>query len=139
SHEAVDYGLTKHLVDASLAAGTAPFFVYLSSLGADADSRNSYLRARGRAEDAVAGSGLPFCAVRASFVTGPDRGESRPTERVGAVVTDGLLAVAAALGGKRLKARYGSVDAERLAAVLVSLPRDEAHRGRVVTLDEVLP
>lgn len=139
SHDAVDFGLTRHLVDACLAAGTAPFFVYLSSLGADADSRNSYLRARGRAEDAVAGSGLPFCALRASFITGPDRAEGRPMERASAVVTDGLLAALAVVGAKRLRARYRSIDADRLAALLVELPLDETHHGRVVTLDEVLP
>ncbi|TNF37231.1 MAG: epimerase [Deltaproteobacteria bacterium] len=135
SHEAVDYGLTRHLVDASVAAGTRPWLVYLSSLGASPSARGSYLRARGRAEVAIQEADLPWSILRASFITGPDRGESRPAERVGAVLGNGLLAVAAAFGGKRLRERYRSIDADGLAAILVALPGDEARQGQVLTLD----
>lgn len=135
SHEAVDYGLTKHLVDAAVAAGTRPWLVYLSSLGASPSARGSYLRARGRAEAEVEASGLPWTIVRASFITGPDRAESRPTERASAAVGNGLLAVAAVFGGKRLRDRYGSISAEDLAEVLTALPGQPEREGHVLTLD----
>jgi len=135
SHEAIDLGLTRHLVDACVAAGTRPWLVYLSSLGASPSARGSYLRARGRAEQAVQGSGLPWTILRASFITGPDRDESRPAERAGAAVGDGLLAVASVFGGRRLRGRYGSISAADLAELLVALPGDAAREGAVLTLD----
>ena len=135
SHEAVDFGLTKHLVDACVAAGTRPWLVYLSSVGASPTARGSYLRARGRAEAAVEASGLPRTIVRASFITGPDRGESRPAERASAVVGNGVLALAALFGGRRLRDRYRSVTADDLAALLVALPGEAERDGAVLTLD----
>ncbi|MFT7578851.1 MAG: hypothetical protein ACI9MR_000512 [Myxococcota bacterium] len=120
AYEAIDYGLTKCLVDALVDAKLAPRFVYLSSMGADASSRMAYLRARGRAEDAVRISGLAHTILRPSFITGSDRDESRPSERFGAAVTNGLLSVAGVLGAKRLRNRYRSVNAETLAHHLIT-------------------
>ena len=135
SHDAVDFGLTKHLVDACVAAGTRPWLVYLSSLGASPSARGSYLRARGRAEEAVRASELPWTMVRASFITGPDRAEARHAERFGAAFGDGLLAVAAAFGGKRLRARYGSIMAEALAEFLFAVPTHPERECQLLTLD----
>lgn len=135
SHEAVDLGLTKHLVDACVAAGTRPWFVYLSSLGASPSARGSYLRARGKAEAVVEASGLPWTILRPSFITGPDRAESRPGERAGGAVADGVLAVAAIFGGRRLRDRYRSITADELATLLVALPGQPDRDGAVLTLD----
>jgi len=135
SYEAVDYGLTAALVDACRAAGTSPWVVYLSSLGADPKSRNAYLRARGRAEAAVRDAGLSFTILRPSFVSGPDREERRVGERVGAVVGDGVFKLARLLGARRAAARYRSISADALAALLVALPGDAARRDTVLTLD----
>ncbi len=121
TYQTVDYGLTRLLVRALAGAGLAPRFVYLSSIGARPDARSAYLFWRGRAEEEVRAGGLPYVIARPAFVTGPDRDEWRPVERVGAWISDGLLALAGAFGATRLRARYRSITATDLAAALVRL------------------
>ena len=48
-------------------------------------------------------------------------------ERVAAVVSDGLLAVVARLGGARLRAQFASLTGEQLALGLVTLALSEPH------------
>lgn len=120
-YEAVDYGLTKLLLDATVQAGIGARFVYLSSLGVTPETRNPYLAVRARLESELQASGLPHVIARPSFISGPDRDESRPGERIGAVIGDGLLGVIGALGGASIRDRYGSMDGETLAAGLVAL------------------
>jgi uncharacterized protein YbjT (DUF2867 family) len=119
-YERVDYGLTKIAVDATRASEIRPRLVYLSAIGADASARGAYMRWRGKAEEAVKTSGLPWMIARPSFITG-DRDESRVGERTAAVVTDGLLAVAGVLGGKKMRARYRSTTPDVLASALIRL------------------
>ena len=126
SYEAIDYGLTALLVRAAARARGDVHFVYLSSLGADPKSGNAYLRARGKAEEAVRSGGMPWTIVRPSFITGADRPESRPLEQVGAKVSDALLGVAGALGLRGVRSRFHSIDAAGLADVLVRLAYDPA-------------
>jgi uncharacterized protein YbjT (DUF2867 family) len=139
TYESVDYGLTALLLRAARRAadrsGAAPRVVYLSALGASRASRNAYLAVRGRFEGELAASGLPYVVARPSFITGPDRGESRPAERAGAAALDALLAPARALGARRLADRYRSTSAAELAAALVRLAADPAAAGRVVEGD----
>ena len=70
-YEAIDFGLTKILVDACVAVAPTPRFIYLSSLGANVQSSNAYLRARGRAEAAVMASGLSYRIARPSVIQWP--------------------------------------------------------------------
>ena len=136
SYETVDYALTMRLVRAAAAAaragGTAPRVVYLSAIGARADARNPYVAVRGRVERELGASGLPFTIVRPSFVTGPDREESRPAERLGARVLDALLAIPGALGARRLRDRWRSTTAAELAAALARVAADPDAAGRVL-------
>ena len=97
--------------------------MYLSAIGADAGARSAYMRARGKAEEVVKGSGLPWVMARPAMITG-DREESRPAERTAAVIGAGLLAVAGAFGARSLRARYRSTTAEVLAAALIRLGED---------------
>lgn len=120
-YERVDYGLTKLLLDAAVAAGNAPRFVYLSALGAHASSATPYLAVRGRFERDLRESGLPHLIVRPAFISGPDRAESRPSERIVAVTTDALLAGVAALGGRRLRDRFATLTGTQLAEGMVAL------------------
>jgi uncharacterized protein YbjT (DUF2867 family) len=134
TYESVDYGLTAMLLDACLAAGLRPRFVYLSALGADPDGRpGSYLEVRGRFEQKLFASGLPYVVARPAIVTGADRAEHRPAERLGAVVGDALLGVAGLLGARSLATKYASTTADVLGTALVRLASDPAATSRVAT------
>jgi len=125
-YEAVDLGLTKIAVDAARGSEVQPRLVYLSSVGADASARSPYMRARGKAEDAIKTSGLPWVIARPSFITG-ERDEGRLAERTAAVVGDGLLAVAGVFGGKQLRARYRSTTPDVLASALIRIGEAPEH------------
>ncbi len=120
SYEAVDYGLSIRALTAAARCGTSPRFVYLSSLGVTKTTTNAYLEVRWRVEQAVIASGLPYLIARPSFITGPDRPESRPAERVGAVVVDAVLGGFALFGARRLRDRFGSKTADQLGVALVT-------------------
>ena len=97
------------------AASGAQQFLLVSSVGANARSRNFYLRTKGELEDAV--SALPFTGIhifRPSLLVGP-REERRPAERVAKVLMkvlspfliDGL-------------SRYRAIKAEEVARAMVA-------------------
>src|SRR5262249_35059389 len=69
-YEAVDLGLTRIAVEAARSSERRPRIVYLSSVGADPTARSAYLAARGRTEQIVTGSGLPWVIARPSIITG---------------------------------------------------------------------
>lgn len=124
TYASVDYGLTAMLLAAAKAAGLAPRFVYLSSMGVGPGGRrDSYLEVRWRFEQELIASGLPYVIARPSFITGPDRDESRPMERFGAGLGDAVLGLAGALGGRGLRDKYASTTAEILGGALVRLAR----------------
>jgi uncharacterized protein YbjT (DUF2867 family) len=116
---AVDLGLTLLLLDAVKGAVPQARFLYLSAMGVRPGTRNPYLAVRVEVEAALRESGLSWVIARPAFVTGPDREESRSAERVGAVLVDGMLALAGLLGGRSLQRRYASMDAATLARGLV--------------------
>jgi uncharacterized protein YbjT (DUF2867 family) len=141
-YEVIDYGLTKLLVDASRQANTEeasyrPRLIYLSSLGADASARSAYLSWRGKAEDAVRSSGLPWMIAQPSFITesrDAGRDQGRPVERASAAIGDASLAVISVFGGHRLRSKYRSTTPEVLAAALIGLA-DDPDVNRVVSGD----
>lgn len=119
-YEKVDLGLTRIAVDAAKASGTRPRLVYLSSVGAKATASSAYLAARGKAEDVVMASGLPWVIARPSIITG-ERDESRIGESTAAIVGDGLLAVAGVFGGRKLRDKLRSTTGDVLASALIRL------------------
>ena len=125
-YEAVDYGLTKLAVDAARGSEITPRVVYLSSVGADASARSDYLKWRGKAEDVVKSSGLPYAIARPSIITG-DRDETRLGEKTAGIVGDGILAVAWVFGGKKLRDRYRSTTPDVLASALIRLGEAPEH------------
>jgi uncharacterized protein YbjT (DUF2867 family) len=153
-YERVDYGLTKLIVDAARAAsapgaagtssdgGYQPRLVYLSSIGADASARSAYLSWRGKAEDAVRDSGLPWMIAQPSFITeasgAPDgaREDRRPGERAAAAVGDCALAALGLFGARKLRSRYRSTTPDVLAAALIRLG-EAPQAGRVASGDEL--
>jgi len=129
-YEQVDYGLTKIAVDAARASEVQPRLVYLSSVGADPNARSAYLSWRGKAEEAVKSSGLPWAIARPSIITG-ERDDSRVGEKAAGIIGDGLLAVVGVLGGKNLRNRYKSTTPDVLGSALIRLGEAPEH-GRVV-------
>jgi nucleoside-diphosphate-sugar epimerase len=116
---AVDLGLTLLLLDAVKEAVPQARFLYLSAMGARPGTRNPYLAVRVTVEAALRDSRLSWVIARPAFVTGPDREESRPVERVASVSVDAALSIAGLFGGTRLQRRFASLDATTLARGLV--------------------
>jgi len=135
SYEEVDYGLTALLMRACLAAEITPRFVYLSAAGVQAGASTPYYAVRARMEQELRQSGLPYTIARPGIITGPDREEDRPLERMGGLVVDGALTVAGAFGFRGLQQRYRSTDAAALAAALVRLALDPEAADAVVASD----
>jgi uncharacterized protein YbjT (DUF2867 family) len=155
-YERVDYGLTKLIVeaarraseptgpaDAPAAAGAyRPRLVYLSSIGAKPDARSAYLSWRGKAEEAVKASGLPWMIAQPSFITeaggAPDgsRDDARPGEKVGAAIGDAVLGALGLFGARQLRARYRSTTPDVLAAALIRMG-EAAEPGKVLGGDEL--
>ncbi len=119
-YERIDLRLTSMLVDAAAQQATLPRFVYLSSIGANPTARSKYLGARGKAEAKIVASSLSHIIARPSFITGADRDEPRPAERIGAAIADGALSLAGVFGGSKLQKKYQSTTASELADRLVN-------------------
>lgn len=136
-YERIDYGLSVMLMDAAVATESTARFVYLSAIGVSQNSRNPYMAVRWRAEQHLRGTGLPFTIVRPSFISGSDREESRPMERLGATVVDGLLSVVGALGAHELRDRYASLDADALARGMLRAALDPAFENAVAHAEDL--
>ena len=137
SYEAVDYGLTALLLRAAKASGARPRFIYLSAAGVSPKSRSPYYRVRAKLEEELKGSGLPYVIARPSFISGPGRDEPRTGERIGSALIDASLAVAGALGAKRLQARYASTTNTVLAEALHGLqhpPQGDLKAVKIVLI-----
>jgi len=139
AYQQIDVGLTLLLLDAVRAAGLRPRFVYLSSIGTSDRSRSTYLKARAQVEAALRASGVPFTVARPSFISGAARDDERPAERVGAAVAGGILAVAGALGARRLQARYRPTTSVSLAEALVRAAFDPAAGDRILEGEALFP
>ena len=108
-------------------------FVYLSAAGVGPNSRVEYVRVRWQLETELRASGLPFTIARPAIITGPDRPEVRPTERLAAGIGDAALGLIGKFGGRDFAERYQSMSGEVLAAGLVRLAYDPEGAGRVVS------
>jgi uncharacterized protein YbjT (DUF2867 family) len=91
-------------------------FVTVSSTGADAGSRNFYLRTKGETDEALAAMGFDRLDIfRPGLLRGPRGGERRLGERVGILLSPLLnLALRGPLD------RYAAIDAERVAAAIAA-------------------
>ncbi|MFO0570101.1 MAG: NAD(P)H-binding protein [Polyangiaceae bacterium] len=131
SYESVDYGLSAMLLAACVDSGVCPRFVYLSSVGVSPTTKNPYLAVRARLEREVRESGLPFTLVRPSFITGPDRDDARPGERILAGALDVGLSALGALGARTLASRYRSTTNTTLANALARVGFDPEFANRI--------
>lgn len=130
----VDSGYSRWVVDAAAALQPAARVIYLSSLGADAPRGNAYLAARHAVEQHIFAGSAPYTVVRPSFISGADRDESRPMERVGSVVADAGLGLLGVLGAPTLRDRYATVSGAELGRCLVTAALRPAFAGRVVDM-----
>jgi len=123
---AVDLDLVLAVARAARAAGTRQAIV-VSSVGADAASRNFYLSVKGETESAL--TALNFARLdilRPGLLRGHRRGAPRPAEAIGQIVApliDPLL-----LGSL---AKYRSIRARDVAAAILALAQ-QPGRGRHV-------
>ena len=136
-YEGVDYGLTKMAYDAARILEQPPVFIYLSSLGADASRRNAYLDARYRIEQMLFNGPLPYIIFRPAFISGPNREEFRPLERVGAVVTDALFSGLARCGVRGPRTQWGSINSTQLAQAMIQSARTEAMRNCILSSKDI--
>lgn len=121
-YQAIDYGLTKLMIDAAASLDPPlPLFVYLSSIGVSPKTTNPYLAARAKVEAALEASPLPYFAARPSIISGPGRDDSRPAEHVGAAIADFALGALGLFGARKTNQRYASTRPEILARALVRL------------------
>jgi uncharacterized protein YbjT (DUF2867 family) len=129
-HVDLDYPLT--LANKAIACSGKQFLL-VSSVGANASSRNFYLRTKGELEDAV--SALPFRGIhifRPSLLVGP-RQESRPGERAGTVfmkIVSPLL-----IDGLR---KYHSIAAEEVARAMVAAALSGGSGRKVYDYDRMM-
>jgi len=128
SYETVDYGLTAMLLQATSHAK----FIYLSSIGVKAGSRNAYFSVRWRIESELRASGLRYVIARPAFITGSDREDFRLMERVAATASNAAFGVAAAIGMRGLRDRFASMSGRALARALVNAALDPACQDTVL-------
>jgi uncharacterized protein YbjT (DUF2867 family) len=123
---AVDQDLVLACGQAARQAGIRQMIV-ISSIGAEAGSKNFYLRVKGEVEVALGKLGIPRLDVlRPGLLRGPRSGDRRPGERAAILVsplTDLLLH-----GSLR---KYRSIRASTIAQAIVGLAREKAA-GRFV-------
>jgi nucleoside-diphosphate-sugar epimerase len=136
-YDAVEGRLTRLLLDAAELQCKAARFVFLSSIGTQPDTENAYLKTRAALEQRLLQSPLATTAVRAPFISGPDRREKRTAERVGAMVTSGLLAVASRLGARSLRDRYAAMSGAELARGVVLAALEPASKHSVIEPEQL--
>ncbi len=133
TYERVDEGLTLKVLEAAEAAAPRARLVYLSSIGAGrAGAQGAYLAARTRVEAALRASTQPFTILRPSFITGPDRPERRPAERLAAGLLGPALRLAGGLGLHASAARYAPRTGRQVALALVEAALDPALERAVL-------
>jgi len=131
-YEAIDYGLTAMLFSAAATlANPAPRFIYLSAAGVSERSSSAYMAARWRAESLISAGPLPYVLARPAIITGADRDDARPGERLAGGVADAALSVLGAFGARGLRDRYRSTTNVTLAAALVRWALDPEAKAKI--------
>jgi len=133
TYESIDRDLSLCAYRASIQAGSNPRFVYLSSMGAQTPGGNRYLKARKAVETKLMEGSLPWTIARPAFITGADRQDNRPLERIGAIFSDGVLGGMGALGFEKLATNFRSMDATALAEGLVFWALEPAGENQIIT------
>jgi uncharacterized protein YbjT (DUF2867 family) len=124
----VDYELVRWAAVAA-AENKVSRFIVVSSMGANADSGNFYLRTKGEMEKAVSALNFSQCViVRPSMLLGP-RKEFRFGEKVGKVV---MIAFSFLIPSK-----YKAIQAKQVAKAMIATVR-ENHKSGIIENAELL-
>jgi uncharacterized protein YbjT (DUF2867 family) len=127
----VDCTYPYHLAQLALANGGQQF-ILVSSIGADAQSGNFYLRTKGELEQKINSLGFQgFIVVRPSFILG-DRQEFRLGEKIGI----GLIKALGPLMVGNLR-KYRGVGADQIARAMLTLA-NRGIRGQVIVESDKL-
>ncbi len=127
----VDYTYCLELAKAAKAQG-AKQFILVSSLGADAQSGNFYLRTKGEIENAIAALDFDsFCVMRPSMLLG-DRKETCIGESIGKV----FMQATGFLFAGPLK-KYKAIEAKTVARCMATLAKDP-EKGKMVFESDVI-
>jgi uncharacterized protein YbjT (DUF2867 family) len=128
----VDLDYPRIIAERSAAAGARQFLL-VSSVGADAASRNFYLRVKGELERAVMALGFEAVHIfRPSFLFG-ERAERRPGEAAGIPIARALQF--ALMGGLR---KYRPIEAKTVAAAMVAAATEGRPGRHVYHYDEMI-
>jgi uncharacterized protein YbjT (DUF2867 family) len=128
----VDHDVVAGFAQAAAAAGVRRM-VTVSSVGADPDSSNFYLRIKGEMESALEGLGFERLDIlRPGLLRGERRGDRRLGERIGIALSPAVNLV---LRG-RLE-RFAAIDADRVAAAVAGAlrqaePGTHRHENRSI-------
>lgn len=124
----VDYELVRWAAVAA-SENKVPRFIVVSSMGANADSGNFYLRTKGEMEKAVSALNFDQCViVRPSMLLGP-RKEFRFGEKVGKIVMVAFSFL--------IPAKYKAIQAKQVAKAMITSVRNNRKSG-VIENSELL-
>ena len=127
----VDVDLPKQLISIAEKTG-AKSFVLQSSVGAQSDSSNFYLKCKGEVEDGLKASSIPVkCTVRPSILAGP-RKEFRLGEKIGLV----FMQLLGPLFIGKLK-RYRAVHVERVAETMLKAAKSQAPSWLIIESEAI--
>jgi uncharacterized protein YbjT (DUF2867 family) len=116
AYRKIDFDITVNAARFAKETG-CPMFLFVSSVGADANARNFYLKLKGEIEDAVIKTGPPsICIFRPSMLMG-DRNESRIGESIGKVLMKTFTFL--------IPAKYKIIHAENVARAMVKASKTE--------------
>lgn len=112
------------------AATACPKFLLVSSIGADSQSRNFYLKLKGEVEEKVGSLGLPTVSIfRPSMLLG-QRAEFRLGERIGQTLM-GVL-------GFLIPAQYKAIDVKTVARAMVAVAKKDTVGVQFYTYAEMM-
>ncbi|MGB0645570.1 MAG: hypothetical protein ACPGQS_00270 [Bradymonadia bacterium] len=135
-HRAVDYRLTKMVLDVIRSDHLSTEIIYLSAVRGLGASLSDYFKIRCELEAELAAFDNPVMIAQPALITG-DRLDSRPWERRAALATNMGLDLLASMGLKAIDRRYRSVSGQTLGCGLVQLWLEQVHHG-VVNVDALI-
>jgi uncharacterized protein YbjT (DUF2867 family) len=110
AYRKVDFAIPVHAAAYCKETG-CPFFLLVSSIGADAGSKNFYLKLKGETENAVIRNGpSTICIFRPSMLLGK-RNENRPGESIGKLIMHAFSFM--------LPRKYRPIHAKQVAAAMI--------------------